>query len=281
MELTPWVNHSWSAPLYVTSRGLTTSPIPYGPFDFQIDFDFIDHVLSIAASDGKTRRLELRPQTVADFYTAVVGELRQVGCDVAIRAAPNEVPDPIPFADDKSHSAYEPAHAAALWGALRHTARVMREFRARFIGKVSPVHFFWGGPDLALTRFSGRVAPKHPGGIPHLPDEITREAYSHEVSSCGFWPGNNDAPDPIFYAYAYPAPEGYAEATVEPDGAFWHKDLGEFVLPYEAVRNSDAPDESLHAFFQTAYEAAADLASWDRQTLERPRGFRPLPTAVA
>ena len=280
MELCPWMNHSWSAPLYVTSRGLTTSPIPYGRHDFQIDFDFINHALSIVMSDGNARNFELRPRTVAEFYTEVLGALRDLGCDVAIHAAPNEVPDPIPFAEDEVHSAYDPAHASALWGALRHTARVMGEFRARFVGKVSPIHFFWGGPDLAVTRFSGRAAPEHPGGVPHLPDEVTREAYSHEVSSCGFWPGNAKAPDPIFYAYAYPTPEGYAKAAIEPSAAFWYEDLGEFVLPYDAVRDSDAPDETLHAFFQSAYEAAADLAAWDREALERPRGFRPLARAA-
>ena len=280
MELSPWVNHSWNATLYVTSRGLTTSPIPYGARDIQIDFDFINHALSVAASDGKVRSLELRPRTVAEFYREVLGALRELGCEVAIHPEPNEVPDPTPFGEDDMHSAYDPAHASALWGALRNTARVMGEFRARFVGKVSPIHFFWGGPDLAVTRFSGRAAPEHPGGVPHLPDEVTREAYSHEVSSCGFWPGNASAPDPVFYAYAYPTPEGYADSAVEPAAAFWHKDLGEFVLTYDAVRDSDAPDETLHAFFQSAYAAAADLAAWDRETLERPRGFRPLPRAA-
>ena len=280
MELSPWVNHSWNSALYVTSHGLTTSPAPYGSRDIQIEFDFIHHKLSIASSDGDVRNLELRPQTVAEFYAEVLGALRDLACEVAIYPSPNEVPDPTPFAEDSTHSAYNPAHASALWGALRNTARVMGEFRAQFIGKVNPIHFFWGGPDLAVTRFSGRTAPEHPGGVPHLPDAVTREAYSHEVPSCGFWPGNASAPDPIFYAYAYPTPEAFSEAAVEPAAAFWHKDLGEFVLTYDAVRDTDAPDETLHAFFQSTYEAAADLAAWDRGALEQPRGFRPLPKAA-
>ena len=237
-------------------------------------------MLSITSSDGNVRNVDLRPQTVAEFYAEVLRALRDLACEVAIYPSPNEVPDPTPFAEDSAHSAYDPEHASALWGALRNTARVMGEFRAQFIGKVSPIHFFWGGPDLAVTRFSGRTAPEHPGGVPYLPDEVTREAYSHEVSSCGFWPGNESAPDPIFYAYAYPTPGGFAEAVVEPAAAFWHKDLGEFVLTYDAVRDSNEPDETLHAFFQSTYEAAADLAAWDRDALERPRGFRPLPRAV-
>ncbi|MEZ5362841.1 MAG: DUF5996 family protein [Bryobacterales bacterium] len=189
---------------------------------------------------------------------------------------PNEVLTRFHFPRTRLQGKYEPAHASAFWQALRHSARVMLEFRARFIGKVSPVHFFWGAPDLAVTRFSGRAAPTHPGGIPNLPDEITREAYSHEVASCGFWAGNADAPDPVYYAYAYPTPEGYADAAVKPAQAFWNKDLGEFMLPYEAVRTSPNPDETLHEFFQSAYEPAVDLAGWDRENLERPRGYRPL-----
>lgn len=275
MELTPWINHSWSSTLYVTARGLTTSPMAFGARDFQIDFDFLDHTLSVSVSDGQIWKVPLEPRTVALFYKQLLSALKELGCEVKISAVPNEVAEPIPFANDDAHSSYDPAHALAFWGALRHTARVMTAFRARFIGKVSPVHLFWGAPDLAVTRFSGRTAPPHPAGIPHLPDEVAREAYSHEVASCGFWPGNADAPDPIFYAYAYPTPDGFSEASVKPDVAFWHKDLGEFVLPYEAVRRSREPDETLHSFFQSAYEAAADLADWDRKALERPRGYRP------
>ena len=276
MELTPWVNHSWSASLYLTPRGLTTSPVPYGPRDLQIDFDFLDHTLSIATSEGERWQTGLRAGTVAAFYEEIMSALGGVGCKVAIHPKPNEMPDPVPFDDDTAPAAYDPEHASAFWGALRNTGRVMVEFRSRFVGKVSPIHFFWGGPDLAVTRFSGREAPPHPGGIPHLPDEITREAYSHEVSSCGFWPGNAQAPDPIFYAYAYPTPDGYSEAQVKPPEAFWHQEMGEFILPYEAVRASQTPDETLHQFFHSAYEAAADLADWDREKFERPRGFHPL-----
>ena len=276
MSLTPWVNHSWSASLYPTVRGLTTSPMPYGPRDLQIDFNFLDHSLVISTSDGESWKTGLRSGTVAEFYRELFAALGRFGCDVEIYPAPNEVPDPIPFTEDTAYAAYEPAHAGALWEALRHSARVMFEFRAQFIGKVSPVHFFWGAPDLAVTRFSGREAPPHPGGIPHLPDEITREAYSHEVASCGFWPGSADSPQPVFYAYSYPTPQGYADSAVKPTEAFWHKDLGEFMLPYEAVRASESPDETLHQFFQSTYEAGADLADWDRKKLERPRGYRPL-----
>jgi len=275
MELSPWRNHSWNVPLYVTARGLTTSPLRWGPRDFKIDFDFIDHQLIVAASDSSVRRLRLEPRTVASFYEETMAVLGELGCGVKIHAVPNETPDPIPFAEDTKHASYDREHVAALWAALRHTARVMDEFQAQFIGKVSPVHLFWGAPDLAVTRFSGRPAPPHPGGIPHLPDAVTREAYSHEVSSCGFWPGGGDTP-PAFYSYAYPTPEGFAAAKVEPAEAFWSKDMGEFLLPYDAVKGSSEPDETLHRFFETTYAAAADLAEWDRQALERPRGYRPL-----
>jgi hypothetical protein len=279
MELSPWVNHSWSVPLYVSSRGLTTSTIPYGDRAFQIDFDFVAHRLWLAATDGTLSSLELRPQTVSQFYSDVNGILADCGIDVTIHPVPNEVPDPIPFPDDTEHSAYDPDRAHDFWLALLQIDRVFSEFRARFLGKVSPVHFFWGACDLAVTRFSGRRAPEHPGGIPNLPDEITREAYSHEVSSCGFWPGNDDAPDPIFYSYAYPTPDGFAEAGVRPDAAFWLAELGEFVLPYEVVRTSGSPDDTLTDFLESTYAAAADLANWDREGLELPRGFRPLPRA--
>ncbi len=249
--------------------------MPFDRRDIEAQFDFIDHALIISTSDGQVERIELVPKTVAKFYSEVMGAVERLGCDVAIHNAPNEVPNPIPFAEDEEHAAYNPEHAAQLWNALRHTARVMAEFRAQFIGKVSPIHFFWGAPDLAVTRFSGRLAPEHAGGVPNLPDSIAREAYSHEVSSCGFWPGGEGYPDPVFYAYAYPTPDGFSEAEVKPDAAFWHKGLGEFVLPYEVVQLSADPDEMLHEFFQSTYEAAADLASWDRANLERPRGFHP------
>jgi hypothetical protein len=277
MGLSPWINHSWSVPLYVTSRGLTTSPIPYGGRTFEIDFDFVDHRLPIRVSDGQTTSLTLEPKSVAQFYDELLETLSELDIDVSIHPVPNEIAEPIPFPEDEVHRAYDPEHAHSLWGALVQSDRVMKAFRARFTGKVSPVHFFWGSFDLAVTRFSGREAPQHPGGIPFLPDEITREAYSHEVSSCGFWLGNRGAPDPIFYAYAYPTPEGFSESSVRPEAAFWLADLGEFVLPYEAVRTADSPDDALDAFFESTHAAAADLAGWDREHLEWQRDFRPLP----
>ena len=277
MELSPWVNHSWSVPFYVTPRGLTTSPIPYGGGVFQMDFDFVGHALPIVTSDGQVETIALRPKTVAEFFAEVFAVLQGIGIRVSINPVPSELPDPIPFPEDEVHGSYEPEHVAALHGALVKAARVMTEFRAGFIGKASPVHFFWGSFDLAVTRFSGRTAPPHPGGMPNLPDVVAREAYSHEVSSCGFWPGNREAPDPIFYAYAYPTPDGFAAAAVRPDAAFWLAQLGEFALPYEAVRRSATPDEDLHAFLQTTHDAAADLAQWERASLEWQRGYRPLP----
>jgi len=277
MELSPWVNHSWSVTLYVTSRGLTTSPIPYGGRTFEIDFDFVDHQLPIRVSDGQARSLALEAKSVAEFYRELLGTLKELDIDVAIHPVPNELPEPIPFPEDEVHKTYEPDHARRLWGALVQADRIMREFRASFTGKVSPVHFFWGSFDMAVTRFSGRAAPEHPGGFPNLPDEITREAYSHEVTSCGFWPGNRDAPDPVFYAYAYPTPEGFSQAAVRPDAAFWLESFGQFALPYAAVRSAASPDDALHAFFESTHAAAADLAGWDREGLEWERGFSPLP----
>ena len=276
MVASPWINHSWSVPLYVTSRGLGTGPIPYGDRLFEIDFDFIDHTLPIRTSDGRSRTLVLRPMTVATFYDAVLDALRALDIDLRIDPLPNELPDPVPFPEDTTHAAYDPDHVHALWRALVQSHRVFTEFRSRFIGKVSPMHFFWGAMDLAVTRFSGEGAPEHPGGIPHLPDAVTREAYSHEVSSAGFWPGNAESPDPIFYSYAYPTPEGFKERPVQPEAAFWLDDLGEFVLPYEAVRSADDSDAVLLAFLESTYEAAADLLGWDRAAFERPAGYRPL-----
>ena len=275
LELSPWLNHSWQATLYVTSRGLTTSAIPYGGKTFQIDFDFVDHKLLVATSDGLIVPSQLRPQTVADFYSELMGVLDSLGIDVSIHTMPNEFEDPVPFPEDVVHSSYEPEQVDLFWRALGQSARVFEAFRARFIGKCSPVHLFWGSFDLAVTRFSGQPAPKHPGGIPNLPDVVTVEAYSKEVSSCGFWPGNASAPDPIFYSYAYPVPEGFAEHRVKPDSAFWLAELGEFVLPYEAVRTSDDPEATLTSFLESTYEAAADLANWDRAGFERPAGYTP------
>ena len=275
LELSPWINHSWHVTSFVSARGLTTPPIPYGERTLQVEFDFVDHELRVAVSNGQICSLPLQPQTVADFYRDFMAALESLGIDVRIHAVPNEVDEPIPFAEDRVHGAYDKDHAHLLWRAQVQSARVFNAFRARFIGKCSPVHCFWGALDLAVTRFSGRPAPRHPGGIPNLPDVVTVEAYSHEVSSCGFWPGNASAPDPIFYSYAYPTPEGFAESSVRPDAAFWLADLGEFVLPYEVVRTADDPDATLTAFLESTYEAAANLAQWDRADLERPAGYTP------
>jgi hypothetical protein len=266
---TPWVNHSWHVPLYVTSRGLTTSPIPHGQRTFEIAFDFVDHRLVVTTSDGTSRTLALAPRAVADFYQDLMSALAELGVSVRINAKPNEVDPAIPFAQDRQHTAYDGEYANRFWHILVQTDRVMKTFRARFVGKCSPVHFFWGSFDLALTRFSGRTAPPHPGGVPNFPDWVAREAYSHEVSSCGFWPGGGPLPMPVFYAYAYPEPSGFAAAPVRPAQASYNTDLHEFVLPYDAVRAAASPDETLLAFLQTTYEAAADNAHWDRAALER------------
>ena len=265
----PWINHSWTATLYVTPKGLTTASIPYGARTFQIDFDFIHHLLVIQASDGRTGHFKLEPQSVAHFYARLMEQMRKIELDVEIYRKPNEVADPIPFDRDESHAAYDRDYANRLWRILVQVDRVLTAFRARFIGKCSPVHFFWGSADLAVTRFSGRRAPQHPGGVPNLPDSITREAYSHEVASCGFWPGGGPIQHAAFYAYAYPEPEGYAGARVKPEAAFYSKDLREFILPYDAVRQSANPDATLTDFLQTTYEAAANLGKWDRAALER------------
>jgi hypothetical protein len=265
----PWLNHSWHVTLYVTARGLTTSPIPHGTREFEIEFDFIDHVLAVRASDGGTARLPLGPQSVAAFYRALMAALQGLGLPVAIHGRPNEVPDPVPFDEDEVHKDYDRDYANRFWRVLVQCDRVFKRFRSGFLGKCSPVHFFWGAPDLAVTRFSGRRAPAHPGGVPNLPDAVAREAYSHEVSSCGFWPGGGPIPYPAFYSYAYPEPAGFSAAAGGPPGAFYSPDLREFILPYDAVRESASPDETLLAFLQATYEAAADLAQWDRGALER------------
>ena len=266
---TPWVNHSWHVPLYLTARGLTTTPIPYGSRTFEIHFDFIDHQLRIQTLEGQTETLRLAPRTVADFYQDLFARLRWLGLETDIRTMPNEIPNATPLDQDREHSAYDPEQARRLWRALAQADRVFKAFRARFIGKCSPVHFFWGSFDLAVTRFSGRRAPPHPGGVPNLPDWVTREAYSHEVSSSGFWPGGDAMPYPVFYAYAYPEPEGFKSAALRPPGARYDPTFGEFVLPYEDVRRSSSPDAMLLEFLQSSYEAAAELGGWDRAALER------------
>jgi hypothetical protein len=265
----PWVNHSWHVTLYVTARGLTTSLIPHGERQLQIDFDFIDHRLLVSVSDGQMRTLPLTPMSVADFYEKLIGMLGELGIPVRIRELPNEVPDPIPFSQDQVHASYDARYANRYWRVLLQADRVLKAFRARFTGKCSPVHFFWGSNDLAVTRFSGRPAPVHPGGVPHLPDPVTREAYSQEVSSAGFWPGGGPIEHAAFYSYAYPVPAGFGNARVQPAETYFHEALGEFLLPYEAVRTSDDPDATLLAFLQSTYEAAAESAGWDRASLER------------
>jgi len=270
----PWINHSWHVTLYVTARGLSTSPIPYGARTFQIDFDFVDHRVVIRSNDGAKAGLPLEPQSVATFYRRLMEEMARLDLRVRIHKRPNEVPVAIPFDQDEAHAAYDREYANRFWRVLAQSDRVFKAFRARFIGKCSPVHFFWGAPDLAVTRFSGRTAPEHPGGIPNLPDWVTREAYSHEVSSCGFWAGGGSVPYAAFYSYAYPEPTGFSKAEVRPAAAFYSGELREFVLPYDAVRESESPDDTLLDFLQTTYEGAATLAKWDRSALERRNEVR-------
>ncbi|MEM7192138.1 MAG: DUF5996 family protein [Pseudomonadota bacterium] len=277
---TPWLNHSWHTTLYLTPRGLTTSVIPHGNRTFELTFDFVRHVLEIVADDGGRREIELRPRTVSDFYGAVMAALAELGLPVQINEMPNEIPDAIPFSADTEHEAYDPDFAERHWRVLMQIDRVFKQFRTSFLGKSSPVHFFWGSFDLAVTRFSGRPAPHHPGGVPNLPDPVAIEAYTHEVSSAGFWPGSPGAEYPAFYAYAYPEPEGYAGAAVEPAEAFYSDTLKEFVLPYEAVRAAPDPDAALLAFLMSTYEAAANAANWDRAALECPPGVAGKPRPV-
>jgi hypothetical protein len=268
---TPWTNHSWHVTLYVTARGLTTSPIPHGTDTFEIRFDFIDHQLRILKSDGAQRSIELKPRSVADFYKAIMAALDELKLPVKIDILPNEIPNPIPFDQDEQHHSYDPEYANRFWRILVQADRVFKEFRSRFCGKCSPIHLFWGAPDLAVTRFSGRPAPKHPGGIPHLSDAITREAYSQEVSSLGFWPGADAMPMAIFYSYAYPEPAGFSEAKIKPESASYNAQFHEFVLPYEAVRTAKSPDDALLEFAQSAYDAASQLGKWDRAALEEKK----------
>ena len=270
---TPWLNHSWHVALYVTARGLTTSPIPDGARSFAIDFDFIDHVLWLRTSDGHFRQLMLKPNpsktlSVAEFHADLLHALSELGIDIKIDGTPNEIADAIPFSEDRVHASYDRDYAGRFWRILGASQHVFSHFRTAFLGKVSPVHFFWGSFDLAVTRFSGRRAPPHPGGVPNLPDAVAREAYSHEVSSAGFWPGGGGIDYPAYYSYAYPAPEGFASARVQPAEAFFSKELGEFILPYDAVRTAAEPRRVLMEFLQSTYAAAADLAKWDRAALE-------------
>jgi len=266
---TPWINHSWHVVLYPTSRGLTTSPMADGVRTFDIDFDFVDHRLLVQTSDGRARGFALTPMPVAHFYARVLETLAALGIHVAIHGTPNEIEDATPFTDDHAHASYDPDFVNRWWRIVARTTAVLQGFRARFIGKCSPIHFFWGSFDLAVTRFSGRRAPRHPGGIPHLPDAVTREAYSHEVSSVGFWPGGSGVSGAAFYAYFAPEPAGFATAKVSPDAAYYDPQLGEFLLMYDALREAPSPSEALLEFCRSSYDAGARLAHWDRSALQR------------
>ena len=263
LELSPKTNHWWNVPLYIDARGLTTSPIPYGKDVFEIRFDFVDHKLIVDRCDGRRRVLALEPRTVADFYSEFMSTLRSLDLDIAIYAKPVEVVDPIPFAEDTLYRAYDADAAYRFWRIVTSCDSVFKQFRAWFVGKSSPVHFFWGSFDLAVTRFSGRRAPERPGA-----DAITREAYSHEVISAGWWPGGSGLDGPAFYCYAAPEPAGLPQQKVQPESAFYHPDLKEFILLYDEIRKSQAPERMLLEFLQSSYEAAAALARWDRGELE-------------
>ena len=271
LTLSPWLNHGWHVPLYVTARGLGTSPIPFGSDILEMEFDFISHRLVARTSRGEERALPLQPQAVADFRVRVIDLLKGIGVAGAFSDMPNEVPHPIRFSQDRVHAAYDAAAAQRFWRLLIQADRIFKLFRTGFLGKVSPVHFFWGSFDLAVTRFSGRPAPLHPGGVPALPDAVTREAYSHEVSSAGFWPGSEAFPEAAFYSYAYPEPPGFRDRPVTA-GAYFDAKLGEFILPYDKVRAAADPDALLLDFLSTTYAAAADCGGWDRAALECPMG---------
>lgn len=267
LALTPKLNHWWNSTLYITPRGLTTSSMYYNGRLLQIDFDFIAHLLFIITADNPTKTIALRPCSVAEFYQETMLALRSLEMPVSVWTTPVEVPDRTPFEQDKKHTSYDPEYVQRFWRILAQASRVLLEFRSRFIGKVSPVHFFWGAFDLAVTRFSGRSAPSHPGA-PYCPPFVMVEAYSHEVSSCGFWPGGGPVNEPVFYAYAYPEPQGFKEYPIQPKEAFYHTEMSEFLLPYDVIRTANS-DDVLLAFLQSTYEAAATCAKWDRSTLER------------
>jgi len=271
LALTPWLNHPWQVPLYVTPRGLSTSAVPFGGGSFDMEFDLLAHRLNVRTSDGGEGAITLEPKTVAAFYGEVLSLLNRLGVAVSIVEMPNELLNPIPFSRDTVHASYDPDAAHRFWQALVRADNVFKHFRSAFLGKVSPVHFFWGSFDLAVTRFSGRKAPRHPGGVPGLPDAVVREAYSHEVSSAGFWPGSDAFPQAAFYSYSYPEPLGFRDCTVA--HASYEKSLGEFVLPYETVRTAADPDAVLMTFIEESYAAAADCASWDRAALDCAPGI--------
>ncbi|PKV75907.1 DUF5996 family protein [Pontibacter ramchanderi] len=266
---TPWFNHSWHVTLYVTPSGFTTSDMVDGEKHFQLDFDFIRHQLRLKTSAGESHSIDLKGLSVAGCYKQLQDALRQVGIEANINPVPNELEDPIPFDQDEIHATYNPEHATALHQAFLRAHDVFSKFKARFSGKCSPVHLFWGSFDLAVSRFSGRDAPKHPGGVPNLPDWVAQEAYSKEVYSCGFWPGSEALPQAAFYSYIYPEPEGFKVARIKPKQAYYHPELREFILPYEAVQKAEDPEAMLMDFLQSTYEAAAELAKWDRRALEQ------------
>ena len=276
LALTPQVNHWWNSTLYITPHGLTTSSMYYNGRPLQIDFDFISHLLLIITTDNPTKTIPLRPCSVAEFYENIITALRSLEMPVTIWTTPVEIPDRTPFEQDKKHKSYDPKYAQQFWCILAQVSRVFSEFRSRFTGKVSPVHFFWGAFDLAVTRFSGRIAPLHPGA-PYCAPFVMAEAYSHEVSSCGFWPGGSSGGpvnEPIFYSYSYPEPQGFKDYPIQPKQAFYHSEMKEFVLPYNVVSTANSPDEVLLSFLQSTYEAAATCAKWDRNALERHSGSR-------
>lgn len=281
LATTPWLNHSWHVALYPTARGLTTSAMPHGAGVFQIDLDLLAHELHVVMSDGASHRLRLGPGSVAGFYHDVMEALRGLGIDVEIGRLPSEVPDAIPFDEDEAQRPYDAGAVERFWRALLSSVRVMQHFRTGFLGKASPVHFFWGSFDLAVSRFSGREAPLHPGGVPNLRDEVAQEAYSHEVSSAGFWPGHGGLGHAAYYSYVWPEPDGFSETVVAPDAAAYDKGLGEFVLPYDAVRTASDPEGTLLEFLETTYAAAADAAGWDRGRLECPLGRSGVPRPLA
>jgi hypothetical protein len=267
----PMVNHWWQVPLYVTCRGLTTSPIPYGGRSFQIEFDFVDHALKVQTAEGRAETIVLVSRSIADFHTELMGRLRTLGLQTRIWTMPVEIPDAIPFEQDRVHASYDAECVTRFWRALVQVDRVLAAFRGQFLGKVSPVHFFWGSFDMALTRFSGRTAPPPGGETPNLGAWVMQEAYSHEVSSCGFWPGNGGFGQAAFYSYAYPEPDGFAAASMAAEGTYYDETLGQFILPYDVVRQAASPDEHLMRYLASTYEAAANLARWDRAALERTR----------
>ncbi|MEM6413665.1 MAG: DUF5996 family protein [Pseudomonadota bacterium] len=280
LALTPWINHSWQAAFYVTTRGVTTGLIPGTADHYSVHFDFVAHHLEVTSASGKTERFALESMSVAEFHGRFLDLLKAVGAPSEFHGAPNELPTAVPFSEQTDDGVYDPNAAHDFWRALVNIHTVFSHFRTSFLGKVSPVHLFWGSFDLAVTRFSGRTAPPHPGGIPHLPDAVTREAYSHEVSSAGFWAGGGGIDYPAFYSYAYPVPDGFGDYPIDVEDAFYSEALGEYVLPYDAVKNATDPQEKLLRFLDATYRAAAETAEWDRASLDCKLGQPGVPRAL-